>query len=659
MSFRSSLLIGSALCVAALPAAAVRAQSQPGDNVAQLMPHIVITATRAETELERIPAQVTVIDREAIDRGGYQTVEEALRTVPGLSVVRLGGPGQQTSVFMRGANSDHVLVLVDGVPVNDPSGAGGAYNFGDDLVGDLERIEVVRGPVSSLYGSNAIGGVINMITRAPSRKKAEIFGQAAGGSHGTAQAQAGLRGRSDGFDYMVSAEHFRTDGINLSPSRIAGNIGEKDGSEVTTVTGKLGYNIGDAGRVDALMRYRRNEFDLDNVPNEEPNYTGENEHFLYKLGGEAYLFDGSLTSRLDIGQSRHDRSFTNRPDAASANLTDDSYESVRSFAELQNTYRIGDLGGLRDTVLVFGGSAARSTVETSTNSVSVWGPFTQSLDADSNDYALYTNLQARVSERIDVTAGLRYDVPDDYDNTLTYRIGAVVAVPEILTRFSGAVGTAYKAPTLYDRFGVDNYGYRGNTNLSPEESFSWEVGFETDLPVRGRAKAVSFGATYFRTKTDDLITNDFVQQTVVNIGDASSEGVESFITLRPADWIETRLNYTWMQARNEDTGQMLLRRPRHQGSLSVDLKPMHDLSFGPELVYVGSRLDVAYDDAGSFLGNRRNGSYTLVNLSGSYQLREDVSLFGKVYNLFDREYEPSNGFAGRGLTALVGVRGSF
>jgi len=125
MSFRSSLLIGSALCVAALPAAAVRAQSQPGDNVAQLMPHIVITATRAETELERIPAQVTVIDREAIDRGGYQTVEEALRTVPGLSVVRLGGPGQQTSVFMRGANSDHVLVLVDGVPVNDPSGAAG------------------------------------------------------------------------------------------------------------------------------------------------------------------------------------------------------------------------------------------------------------------------------------------------------------------------------------------------------------------------------------------------------------------------------------------------------------------------------------------------------------------------------------------------------
>jgi vitamin B12 transporter len=310
-------------------------------------------------------------------------------------------------------------------------------------------------------------------------------------------------------------------------------------------------------------------------------------------------------------------------------------------------------------VLVFGGSAARSTVETSTNSVSMWGPFTQSLDAAANDYALYTNLQARLSERIDVTAGLRYDVPDDYDNTLTYRIGAVVAVPEILTRFSGAVGTVYKAPTLYDRFGVDNYGYRGNTNLSPEESFSWEVGFETDLPAFGRSKVVSFGATYFKTKTDDLITNDFALQTVVNIGEASSEGVESFIALRPADWIETRLNYTWMQARNEDTGQMLLRRPRHQGSLAVDLQPTRDVSFGPELVYVGSRLDVAYDDNGGFLGNRRSGSYTLVNLAGSYRLREDVSLFGKVYNLFDRDYEPSNGFAGRGLTALVGVRGSF
>lgn len=658
MKIKKLLVAGGIACAAGY---SVEAAAQTGAQTGQTaqLPGVVVTATRVETQIERVPAQVTVIDRAEMELRGHQTVGDALRSVPGISVVPSGGVGQQTSVFVRGSNSDHVLVLVDGIPVNDPSGPGAAYNFGDDLLGDLERIEVLRGPASSLYGSNAIGGVINLITRNSGSKPAEFFGQAVAGTQSTFQGQAGMRGRIDGFDYMFSAEGFTTDGENNTPSRLATNIGEDDGATMTTLTGKVGYDIGNIGRVDGLVRYRKNEFDLDSVPMDDPNYTGENEHFLYKVGGEIYGLDGALTSRIDIGQSRHQRSFTNRPDANSVDFTDDSYESVRSFVDFQNTYRAGAIGGLSDTVFVFGASGAHDTVETSTSTVSAFGPFTQSLDDSTTDYALYTNMQTRVGERLDLTAGLRYEIPGDYDETLTYRLGASYAVPEILTRFTGSFGTAFKAPTLFDRFGIDNYGYRGNPDLRPEESFGWELGFETSVPVAGRAKAVTFGMTYFDNDIEDLITNDFVNQTMMNVGEASIQGVESFIAVRPADWIGGRLSHTWMQARNEATGQMLARRPRHQGALSVDFYPTSALSFGPEVVYVGPRNDVTYDDAGNFLGTNEVGSYTLVNLSANYDIREDVTLFGKVHNLFDRTYEPVNGFAARGLTALVGVRARF
>ncbi|MBU0797678.1 MAG: TonB-dependent receptor [Alphaproteobacteria bacterium] len=659
MKVGTFLRAGSVACVASCLAAGASAQTAGTTQNAQLLSDVVVTANRVETQIERVPAQVTVIDRAEMELRGHQTIADALRSVPGVTVMPSGGIGQQTSVFVRGSNSDHVLVLVDGIPVNDPSGPGAAYNFGDDLLGDLERIEVLRGPASSLYGSNAIGGVINLITRNAGTKPVEFFGQAVTGTQSTFQGQAGVRGRIDGFDYMFSAEGFTTDGENNTPSRLATSFGEDDGATMTTLTGKMGYDIGTVGRVDGLVRYRKNEFDLDSVPNDDPNYTGENEHLLYKVGAEAYLLEGDLTSRVDIGQSRHDRGFTNRPDANSVDFTNDTYQSVRSFVDFQNTYRAGDVGALRDTVFVIGTTAAHDTVETETTTISAFGPFSQSLDASTTDYSLYTNLQTRLGERLDLTAGLRYEMPGDYDEAFTYRLGAVFAVPEILTRFTGAIGTAFKAPTLFDRFGVDNFGFRGNRDLRPEESFTWELGFETTLPVAGRAKAVSFGATYFNSDIDDLITNDFAAGTMANVGKASIEGVESFVALRPADWIGGRLSHTWMQARNDVTGQMLARRPRHQGSLSVDFYPTSALSFGPEILFIGARNDVTYDNAGSFQGTNEVGSYTLVNLSANYELREDLTLFGKVNNLFDRDYEPVNGYAARGLTALVGVRTRF
>lgn len=230
-----------------------------------------------------MPASITVLTRREIEERGYQTLPEALTAVPGLRVAQLGGPGQQASVFLRGTSSRHVLVLLDGVPLNDPSEPNAAFNFGNELLFDVERIEVLRGPASALYGSTALGGVVNLVTRrTPPDRAFAPYGELAGGTQRTLRAGAGATGTVGAFDYLLSAQSFSTQGFNAIAPRLP-NIGERDGFRGVFTTARLGWTPVEGTRIEGLLRWRQNNFGLDDVPRDDPNYSAEDRRWYGQI----------------------------------------------------------------------------------------------------------------------------------------------------------------------------------------------------------------------------------------------------------------------------------------------------------------------------------------------------------------------------------------
>jgi len=622
---------------------------------AEPVEEIVITATRVPTPLDRLPGGITVVTRAEIDRHGWQTLPDALRLLPGVAVVSAGGPGAQTSVFMRGANSDHVLVLLDGLPLNDPSLAAGAFNFGDDLLGGVQRIEVVRGPASSLYGSNAIGGVVNLITPVGADAPARAGLDVGIGTDRTYRGTASLRGTLDRLDYALALEGFTTAGDDATPGRFTTNTTrEEDGFDNLTGTAKAAWRL-EGGRVEGLVRWRRADIDLDSVPTDDPNYQGRNETLSWQTAAEGYFLDEALTSRLTLGQTRFDRRFTNDADAGDASTGRDSYDGVRTRLDWLNSYA---LPGRPGTVVALGASAEREAVDFTTRSDGPFGPFDTQVDAEADSIALYATAQTRLADRLDLTAGLRHDRPDDYGNRTTWRLGAVLALPEVSSRLTGAVGTAFKAPTLYDRFGTNSFGYLGNPELEAEESLGWEAGVETDLP----GGLATLSAVYFRNDVENLIAfqyNPDFTSTVVNIGEAVVEGVETTLTLRPAPWLEADLRWTWTDAQNADTSRRLLRRPEYAVSLDATLRPLPGLSITPEVQHVGRRLDSTYRDDGGFRGTAALPGYWQVNLAVAYDVGAETTLYARAVNLADRTIENPDGFAQPDRGVLAGLRARF
>lgn len=652
--FRKAL----ALALFPLPIFAAAAKAQPEPTAGRL-PAVVVTASRLATSVDRVPASVSVVTRREIDRNAWTTLPEALRSLPGATVVSSGGPGANTSVFMRGNNSDHVLVLLDGMPINDPAAAAGAFNFGDDLLGGLDRIEIVRGPASSLYGSNAIGGVVNLIAAVGADRPVAATLDAGLGTDATWRGTAGLRGTLDRFDYGISLEGFSTAGDNGTPARFTTrNLGESDGFDNLTATAKAAYRL-DGARLEGLLRWRDAQFDIDNAASDDPNSTGTSKHLAWQTALSGDPIAGRLSSRIAVGQSRFDRTFSNRRDALSAATSDDTFDSVRTHLDIQNDLAFPSAGGITDAVLTFGGSFNRDEAEFRVRSTSAFGPFTQDVDATADTAALFAKTQARIGGTADLTAGVRFDSPDDYGNRVTWRLGGTAPLGAMPVRVKAAAGTAYKAPTLYDRFGRTNLGYRGNPNLDAESSFGWEAGVEADVPAHGRRDFAGLSAIWFTSDVDNLIQFDFARNTSVNIAEAEIEGVESQATLRPSRGLEIGIGWTWTDARNARTGQRLLRRPEHQVSLDARIEPLRGLTISPEAVFVGQRLDVIYANSGGFIGTRRVGGFWQFNLAVVWQISQSVDLYARGTNLMDRTIEDPNGYARPDRGGLIGLRAQF
>jgi vitamin B12 transporter len=631
------------------------------------IPETIVTATRIPTPQERLPAATTVIDRQTIEERGYVTLADALVSVPGFNIVPSGGMGQVTSGFMRGTNSNHVLVLRDGVPMNDASHPSGAFNFGNTLLGDIERIEVVRGPVSAIYGTSAIGGVINLITRrAPADRQAKPYGELAGGTNYTARGVAGVAGTIGNTDYGVTGQSLSTRGSNAVAPRFYNNQGERDGLRSAVITARAGVNIGETApanvlgmtRLDGLVITRENRIGLDNIPNDDPNYSGDDRNWMGFLRSATELFGGDWTMGLTLSATEDRRRYTNWRDSLNSSTADDLYRGRRERLAWDNTVKLADFGILTANNLVFGVGSENESAFTK----SVLGSFRRDVDRSQQNTFAYIGTQHRLWDRLDVTTALRQDAPDGFDGATTWRLGGVLSLPEIASRLIASGGTAYRAPSIFERYGISNFGFRGNPDLRPEQSTAWEAGIETDI---GTGFTVS--ALYFESRIRDLIqdTSDF--KTNRNIDRAHIQGGEFGLTWRASDSFSTRAAWTIQETRNEENGAALERRPRNTASLSPRIAPKVDwvdvpnarLIIAPEFIYMGDHRDYLYLDNGSEPGLGQSDGGFVFNLTVSLPVTQKITAFVEARNLGNRRYEPANGFVIPGRSAILGMRGVF
>lgn len=613
---------------------------------------IVVTATRLPTPAERIGSSVAVITAQDIERRQYRSISDALQSIPSLGVVRSGGGiGKLTNVFSRGSETNHTLVLLDGIELNDPSNTDGLIDLSHIYINDVERIEVVMGPQSTLYGSDAIGAVIQIFTKQGGAKpttdvEAEI------GSFGTFNQAASTRGSAGGFNYSATVQHTDTDGVSALSERFRQPNGvlDKDGHENYNTGLRLGYTASDALRFDLSTRYlhTENELDLNNsYTADDSDSAGDADQWFVGFNTHLTSLDGRLEQRFGLNYSAIDRKDWDDPDAS--NPADYSREHNRGWKrkiDLQN-----DFYGVENQVLTLGLETEQDVVRSVLDSTSMWGMYTSSTRADVRNNAVYVQDQIQVMDDLSATLGLRSDDHDNFDRETTWRAALAYHLDATDTRLRGSYGTGFKAPTANQLYGqsVSSFGvFTGNPALKPETSKGWEIG--ADQPLT--ALNLRAGLTYYRNRITDLITFTDNFATLENRDSVDTSGVESYLQWDASERLSARLDYAHTRAQDRASGEELRRRPLNKATLGLDYQATAKLGLRAETIYVDRRYDT---DAVAFTRILRP-SYTLTNVAARYQIDPRWQYFLRVSNLFDRDYEEPDGFGQPGRGFFTGVR---
>jgi vitamin B12 transporter len=646
-TIRLALLGSSCICAPAL------------GQVETQLPQVTVTATEVPTLLPDVPAGVTVITQAQIQARGYTTLAQALGNVPGLGVVQSGGAGGAASVFIRGTNSEDVLVLIDGVPANDPSIANGAFNFGEDRLDDIARIEVVRGPMSGIYGSSAIGGVINLITlQGAGRTKADI--ELAGGFPSQGQGSATISGATGPFDYALNGNIDEEAGFDETARRLSVYAGHRDPFRSKTVSANLGYTPADGTRVYLVLRGRDSDTgfpDLGYPIFDDPNEFAYDTNLFGKLGVKSDLLAGRVTTELFIARIEDDRRYSNLLDANDPNFAaaNDHYHGYRTDVQWNNTLHAPDSGPAAFTSVLFGAEYLDDTAKENVNE----SGFTETVNASQHAIAGHLAGQTTLLDQLTLTAALRDDSVSSFGNALTGRGGAVLAIPETALKLKAAYGTAFLAPSLFDLYGVDNFGYHGNPDLKAETGDGYEAGPEFTLAGFGRADAIDVSATYFHNDVRNLITTTPDFSTEENIGKVRINGVETDLALNPAPWLTADFNYTYTDARDATANTQLLRRPENAGGAVLTITPMPRLSLTTQVSYIGRFTDFLYDANGFPSGDGLAAAGTIVNLTATFRMTDAFTVFIDGKNITNTAFEPVNGLQTPGASVIFGLRSRF
>ena len=588
---------------------------------AQKDERVVVTATRLPTISSRFAGAWTLVTRKEIERYQYRYLSDALSSVPGLYIAPSGGGGAQTSVFVRGAESNHVTVIVDGVEVTDP--AFGNTAFLERLqLNDVEQIEILRGPYSAQHGSSAIGGVIHIVTY---RGQGEVGARVdvEYGSLNSKRIVFNTSGENDRFDFSLGVGYFDTDGESFTPRRLRNGVGEDDAYENIDVKMNFGVQLNEFLQFD--LRYGRIDSENDYDENSTPFETNALEQFRDEDRVQAKL--SAQTSRWNgYWQISHYRGKTRQSDGSSFYGEREKFEWYNHFM-LTGDWRLS-LGAETELEKIHNSDSLSTISETGRNQ------------------SIYAETRWTPVSGLSIAAGLRYDDPNYFDSENSAQISVAYQIPDTGLALRANYGTAFKVPTLSEQF-----GFGGNPMLDPEESDSWEIGVHlTGSSVGKRLNNVRWGATYFDNEIKDLIAYNSIAQRLENINSASIEGLELSFAIDIDTASHLAMDYTLTSGKDQD-GRRLPRRPLRQMNLRWHWQPIAEVSLALRGRYVGERTDVQRD---TFARDNESG-YAVLDLTAAYQLSDDLRLSLQVNNLSDKEYEPVDGFQGTGTEVYIGL----
>jgi vitamin B12 transporter len=586
---------------------------------------ITITATRIATPQEKSPTATTVITREQIEQSQQHLVADVLCGQPGVAVAASGQPGTVTGVFLRGANNNQTLVLVDGIRANSPFN--NQYDFSQLAVENVERIEILRGPQSTLYGSEAAGGVINVVTKRGSCLPAGWF-ETEGGSFNTFLSRGGFSGCQGNFSVAGDASFARSDNDRLNSDYRQYHF-----------DGHARYDFNDRFSATLLATYLHND---DGVPGDI--FTGDP---TARLKTEAWMtgltLRGQMTAwwdaKLTLSHSRERGSY-DQPANAENFFNSDFSQTVaqRNQADFQNVFQISD----RHKILL-GGTFENASANLADN----YDSFPSALADTINTRSAYAQYDFTPADQLTLTAGGRADDSSSFGTHGTYHFGGRYTAPTA-TIFRANVGTAFRAPSISDLY----YPYYGNPNLKPEKSLGWDVGFEQPL----LDNKLRFGATFFHNDFDNLIqyvgAPAFAPE---NVGRARTLGVETFVAWQPLTNLTARGSYTWTDTKNLDTGAELLRRPAHSGSLNLDWQIVPQLDADAAALFIGARKDNDY-----YSGSLAElAGYVKLDLALRWRVQKHLEIFARAENLTDERYQEVFGYPALGRGFYGGLRAQF
>ncbi|RZV19307.1 TonB-dependent receptor plug domain-containing protein [Aliarcobacter butzleri] len=591
----------------------------------------ITSATKTEQSIKDVTSNIDVITAEDIEARKFKTVVEALNSLQGVSISSNGGMGTLTQVYLRGMNSNKTLVLIDGIRYNNPTD--GSVDFAHLMINDIERIEVIKGAQSSVWGADASAGVINIITKS-SQKGTHGSASVEYGKYNTKTSKATISHKNENFDTKLSALRVDTDGFSaISPKSSDADNFEDDGYRNTTVDLKLGYNFDDNNRVSTSYQTidAKTNFDdmlyastfpwgIDSIASANSKAQTKTRNTLAGINYENK--NNFATTDVYTNYSRF-KNESEAPSFTSKNKTDIREYGIKS-----------SIPYLADSSTITIGAEYKNFEDK------------EDLNKKYNSKATYlTNTNKFFNDKTIITEAFRYDKYSDFDNKATGKIGIKQYIIDELN-VSSNYGTGYNTPTFIQLYKT---AWGGNPNLEPEKTKGYDIGIE----YKG------FSVTYFDTKVNNLIQSVQIapwtyQNQNIN-GDSKFKGTEIAYKKSVIEDVFVNLNYTNLSAKNAN-GEKLLNRPTNKFGFGVDYYGLKDFHFNINGEYIGTRYSPNFID---FNERTKTGNYTIWNAVVDYDINKTFSTYVKLDNMFNKDYQIVDGYATSQRAAFVGLKASF
>ncbi|MDP4115566.1 MAG: TonB-dependent receptor [Bacteroidota bacterium] len=627
-----------------------QANSKKDSLKAYKLDEIVITATKTYTPLQQIGSAISVIDSVQIQQENKINVFDMLKNEYSLSTTQMGGPGKMSNVYLRGDNPGHSIVLLDGIKLNMCNDPNSVYDFANLSLDNISRIEILRGPQSTLYGSDALSGVINIISKESSHKpNLNILTE--GGSFNTYKGMIGSSGNFDIFNYAVNLSRYKTSGFT-SAGESYGNT-EKDGADNYNASAHLGINLYDNLKAKVSYYFTKANADLDQnggKGGDDPTYKAKTEESFFRAEESLSLMDNFITTNIGFSYTRNLRHYTTESTPLYSYDSRSFYDGRKIKFDWQNNINLNKMFNF-----VFGLEFEQEQATSEYYSTFYNSVFPNNKNSTSS---AYLQSQMNLGDNFFPVVGVRYDRNEKFGSVFTYRIAPAYIINSLALKLRGSAGNGFQAPSLFYLFDP----VYGNKNLNPERSFGWDLGFEKYF----LGKTLTVGANYFSSKYKDLFGTDSSFRSI-NTGKAIIKGVEVFASAGVLSNLIVKANYTYLDTKDQTDyknatnnllkkEQSLLRRPYNKAGLYISYNFMENANINLETIYTGKRDDIDFTYFTYPYKRVKLVDYTLVNLAGSYRFLNNFEVYFRLENLLNKKYEEIFGYETPKRSGYAGVK---